>query len=147
MKTTLNTDNSPVKIELGKFLNINPKLTTKQNQLLLQLLKKYKKAFSWDYTDMKGIHPNLCSHHIYLKYGCKLVRQLQCRMYPALKEVVKEALQKLLSVNFIYPISDSQWVSLLFIVPNKNGKWRVCVDYKELNKATQKDHFPLPFID
>ena len=53
----------------------------------------------------------------------------------------------MLNVNFIYPISDSQWVSPLVIVPKKNGKWRVCVDYRELNKATLKDHFPLPFID
>eukprot|EP00253_Pinus_taeda_P028623 PITA_28623 len=49
--------------------------------------------------------------------------------------------------GFIYPISDSEWVSPLVIVPKKNGKWRVCVDYRALNKATQKDHFPLPFID
>jgi len=68
-------------------------------------------------------------------------------MNPALKEVVKVELQKLLSANFIYPISDSQWVSPLVIVHKKNGKWRVCVDYRELSNATQKDHFPLPFID
>jgi hypothetical protein len=68
-------------------------------------------------------------------------------MNPALKQIVKDELQKLLDVGFIYPISDSQWVSPLVIVPKKNGKWRICVDYRELNKATQKDHFPLPFID
>jgi hypothetical protein len=68
-------------------------------------------------------------------------------MKPALKNVVKEELQKLLDVGFIYPISDSQWVSPFIMVPKKNGKWRICVDYRELNKATQKDHFPLPFID
>ena len=68
-------------------------------------------------------------------------------MNPNLREIVKEELQKLLNVGFIYPISDSEWVSPLVIVPNKNGKWRVCVDYRALNKATQKDHFPLPFID
>jgi hypothetical protein len=68
-------------------------------------------------------------------------------MNPTLKEIVKEELQKLLKVNFIYPISDSQWVSPLVIVPKKNDKWRICVDYRELNKATQKDHFSLPFID
>ena len=56
-------------------------------------------------------------------------------------------MQKLLNVNFINPISDSQWVSPLVNVPKKNGKWRVCIDYRELNKATLKDHFPLPFID
>jgi len=60
---------------------------------------------------------------------------------------VKDELQKLLNVNFIYPIFDSQWVSPLVIVPKKNGKWCVCVDYRELNKATLKDHFPLHFTD
>ena len=68
-------------------------------------------------------------------------------MNPNLREIVKEELQKLLNAGFIYPISDSEWVSPLVIVPKKNGKWRVCVDYRALNKATQKDHFPLPFID
>ena len=64
-----------------------------------------------------------------------------------LKEIIKDELQKLLKEIFIYPISDSQWVSPLVVVPKKNGKWRICVDYRELNTATLKDHFPFPFID
>lgn len=68
-------------------------------------------------------------------------------MYPTLKDIVKGELQKLLDAGFIYPISDSESVSPLVLVPKKNGKWRICVDYRELNKATKKDHFPLPFID
>jgi hypothetical protein len=68
-------------------------------------------------------------------------------MNPALKDILKEELQKLLDINFIYPISDSKWVSPLVIVPKKNGKLHICVDYRELNKATLKDYFPLPFID
>jgi len=68
-------------------------------------------------------------------------------MNPNLREIVKEELHKLLNAGSIYPISDSEWVSPLVIVPKKNDKWRVCVDYRALNKATQKDHFPLPFID
>jgi hypothetical protein len=68
-------------------------------------------------------------------------------MNPNLTEIVKEELHKLLKAGFIYPISDSEWVSPLVIVPKNNGKWRVCVDYRALNKAMQKDHFPLPFID
>jgi hypothetical protein len=58
-----------------------------------------------------------------------------------------EELQKLLNVNFIYPIYDSQWVSPLVIVPKKNSKWHVFIYYHELNKFTLKYHFPLPFID
>jgi hypothetical protein len=65
----------------------------------------------------------------------------------ALKDIVKEELQKLVTVNFVYPISDRQWVSPLVIAPKKNGKWRICVNYRELNKETHKYHFPLPFID
>jgi len=50
-------------------------------------------------------------------------------MNPILKEIVKEELQKLLNVNFIYPILNNKWVSPLMIVPKKNGKWCVCIDY------------------
>eukprot|EP00253_Pinus_taeda_P018420 PITA_18420 len=65
----------------------------------------------------------------------------------ALKDIVKEELQKLLDAGFIYPISDSKWVSPLVLVPKKNRKWRICVDYRELNEATKKDHFLMSFID
>jgi len=68
-------------------------------------------------------------------------------MNPTLKDMVNEEFQKLLDAGFIYPISDSEWVSPLVLAPKKNGKWRICVDYMELNKATKKYHFPLPFID
>ena len=68
-------------------------------------------------------------------------------MNPALRDIVKEEVQKLLDAGFIYPISDSQWVSPLVLVPKKYGRWRICIDYQELNKATFKYYFPLPFID
>ena len=73
--------------------------------------------------------------------------QAQGRMNPNLRNIVKEEIHKLLEAGFIYPILDSEWVSSLVIVPKKNGKWRVFVDYRELNKAIQKYHFPFPFID
>jgi hypothetical protein len=69
-------------------------------------------------------------------------------MNPTLKDIVKEEIQKLLNVGFIYPVSESKWVSPLIVVPEKmTGKWRICVDFWELNKSTLKDYFPLPFID
>jgi hypothetical protein len=81
-----------------------------------------------------------------------------------MREVVKEVL-KLLKAGIIYPISDSECVSPVQVVPKKGGMtvihneknklipqrtvtgWRMCVDYRKLNKSTRKDHFPLPFID
>jgi len=68
-------------------------------------------------------------------------------MNPTLRDIFKEEIQNLLDVGFIYPISNSESVPPLVIDPNKGEKWRVCIDYKELNKATKEDHFLLPFID
>jgi hypothetical protein len=97
---------------------------------------------------MKGIHPDTCIHCIYTQGELTHVRQPQRRMNPTLKDIVKEEIQKLLNDGIIYPISDSKWVSPLVVVPkNVTRKWRICVDFQELNKATMKDYFPLPFID
>ena len=68
---------------------------------------------------MKGIHPDTCIHHIYMDPNISPVRRPQRRMNPALKDIVKEELQKLLTTGFIYPISDSKWVSSLVVGPNK----------------------------
>ena len=138
---------STIEIFPGKTLNINKNLEKSQQEELVKILHRHSSAYAWEYTYMKGISPKNCTHHIYIEENCKPIRQPQRRMNPNLREIVKEELQKLLNVNFIYPISDSQWVSPLVIVPKKNGKWRVCIDYRELNKFTLKDHFPLPFID
>ncbi|RDX94507.1 hypothetical protein CR513_23106, partial [Mucuna pruriens] len=63
---------------------------------------------------------------------------------------------KLLAARIIYPISDSQWVNLVQVVPNKSkmtmmknrhDQLRVYIDYRKLDQATCKEHFPLPFID
>ena len=132
---------SAIEIFLGKTLNINKNLEKFQQEKLVKTLQRHSYTYAWEYTDMKGINPKTCTHHIYIEENCKPIRQPQRMMNPNLREIVKEELQKLLNVNFIYPISDSEWVSPLVIVPKKNGKLRVCIDYRELNKATLKDHF------
>ncbi|GJR45206.1 reverse transcriptase domain-containing protein [Tanacetum coccineum] len=91
--------------------------------------------------------------------------QHQRRVNPKIHEVIKKEVLKLLDAGLIYPISDSPWVSPVHCVPKKGGftvveneeneliptrlvtGWRVCIDYRKLNDATRKDHFPLPFMD
>jgi hypothetical protein len=131
-----------IEISPTKTLKINNKLTSQQEQKRLDVLKRNIEAFAWDYKEMKGIHPSICTHRIYIKEGCKPVKKPQRRMNLAIKDIVKQELQKLFDVGFIYPISNNEWVSPLGIVPKKNRKWRICGYYRELNKATRKDHFP-----
>ena len=144
---------------------ISPLLTTPQEDNLLHLIKMSKQALGGKISDLKGINPTICTHHIYLEEESKAVRQPQRRLNPHMQEVVHIEVLKLLQVGIIYPISDSTWVSPTQVVPKKSGVttvknengeelstrlttgWRVCIDYRRLNAVTRKDHFPLPFID
>eukprot|EP00253_Pinus_taeda_P020547 PITA_20547 len=91
-----------------RTLKISSSLSPSQEKELCSLLNNHLDAFAWSYREMKGVHPSVCTHHIYIKEDCKLVRQPQRRMNPALKDIVKEELQKLLDARFIYPISDME---------------------------------------
>jgi len=120
---------STIEIFTGRTLNINNNLEKLQQEKLIKTLQQHSAAYAWEYIDMKGISPNTYIHHIYIEENYRPVKQPQRKMNPNLREIVKEKLQKLLNVTFIYPISDNQWVSPLVIVPKRNGKWRVCIGY------------------
>jgi hypothetical protein len=136
-----------------------------QDEELLDVSREHKEAIGWTIEDIKGINPSLVMHKIHLKENSKPSREPQKMLNPAMQEVVRTEVIKLLDVGIIYPISDSKWVSPIYVVhkragltvvKNKDNKlvptriqsgWRVCIDYQKLNATTRKYHFPLPFID
>ncbi|GJW59128.1 reverse transcriptase domain-containing protein [Tanacetum coccineum] len=136
-----------------------------EKEALLKVLKSHKRAIAWKITDIKGIDPHFCTHKILMEDDYKPTVQSQRRVNPKIHEVIKKEVLKLLDAGMIYPISDSPWVSPVHCVPKKGGitvvaneeneliptrlvtGWRVCIDYRKLNEATRKDHFPLPFMD
>nr|KYP32882.1 Retrovirus-related Pol polyprotein from transposon 17.6 [Cajanus cajan] len=149
----------------SKLVIISSSLSTLEEEKLVKVLKFYQGAIGWSISDLKGISPAYCMHKIFMEDEYKLVAQPQRRLNPVMKEVVKKEVIKLLDAGIIYPISDSAWVSPVQVVPKKGGMtviqneknelipsrtvtgWRMCIDYRKLNKATRKDHFPLPFMD
>ena len=150
--------------EKRKPVIISAALTESEEQKLLEILRKYKEAIAWSIEDLKGISPSICMHKILLNENAKTSIEHQKRLNPVMKEVVIKEVLKWLNAGFIYAISDSSWVSPMHVVPKKgeftvirNEKneliltrtvtgWRVCIDYRKLNTATRKAHFPLPFI-
>ncbi|KAJ9545103.1 hypothetical protein OSB04_024810 [Centaurea solstitialis] len=144
---------------------ISSLLTADEKNRLIEVLKKHKKALAWKISDIPGISPSFCTHKILMEDNFKPCVQKQRRLNPKMQEVVKKEVIKLLDTGIIYVISDSPWVSPVQVVPKKGGLtvvtndnnelvptrtvtgWRVCIDYRKLNDATRKDHFPLPFID
>ncbi|GJX62964.1 reverse transcriptase domain-containing protein [Tanacetum coccineum] len=140
-------------------------LKNDEKDALLKVLKSHKGAIAWKITDIKGIDPRFCTHKILMEDDYKPTVQSQRRVNPKIHEVIKKEVLKLLDAGMIYPISDSPWVSPVHCVPKKGGitvvaneenelistrlvtGWRVCIDYRKLNEATRKDHFPLPFMD
>ena len=151
--------------EKGKPVIISAELTKNEEQRLLQILRKYKEDIAWSIEDLKGIGPSIYIHKNLLNDDAKTLVEHQRRPNPVMKEVVRKEVLKWLNAGFIYAISNSPWVSLVHVVPKKGGftvirnkrnEWihtrtvtglRVCIDYRKLNTATRKDHFPLPFID
>ncbi|GJY19585.1 reverse transcriptase domain-containing protein [Tanacetum coccineum] len=120
-------------------------------------------VFNATYYDPEDLE--FCSHKILLEDDYEPSVQHQRRVNPKIHDVIKKEVEKLLDAGLIYPISDSPWVSPVHCVPKKGGMtvvtneenelvptrlvtgWRVCIDYRKLNEATCKDHFPLPFMD
>ena len=60
---------------------------------------------------------------------------------------MKEEVEKLLEAGFIEEIDNSDWLSIFVLVMKANGKWRMCVDFSDVNKPCPKDSYPLPSID
>ena len=131
----------------------------KQNEQLLEILRRNEDAISWTLTDLKGLDPSLCTLRIFLEDESRPFREAQRILNLKVWEVVKEEILKWLNVEIIYPISNSEWVILVHIVlktarltvtmikTHLSIKWRVYIDYQKLNSAIKNYHFPLTFID
>ena len=100
---------------------ISSLLSNPQEVSLLQILHRNKIAIGWKISNLKGISPTVCTHHIYLEEQSKAVRQPQRRLNPHMQAVVLVEVLKLLQAGIIYPISDSSWVSPTQVVPKKSG--------------------------
>ena len=120
-------------------------LSFNKREEYLCMLRRFPTLFIDGY--IKILVVSVVEHCIKLKEGSKPIAQKLQRLGVIQQEALLMEVRKLLEAGFIYRVAKSEWVSPIVVIPKKNGKWCVCVDYKPLNATTKRDHFPLPFQD
>ena len=126
---------------------VSKRLTGEGYERILEVLKEYRDCFAWDYNELPGLDRSLVEHKLPIKSGCKPVKQLPRKMTPEVTSKVKEEIERLLGAGFIRTTRYVEWVSNVVPVMKKNGKLRVCIDYRSLNSATPKDEYSMPVVD
>ncbi|MCO5549335.1 hypothetical protein L7F22_002804 [Adiantum nelumboides] len=136
-------------ISLGlqeKKVRINKLLLKQFKEALKALFLEFKNVFAWDHTELK-VDASVCQHRIPLRLDARPLKLQRYRMNPNYAAKVKEEIDALLKAGFIAEVESSDWLFPIVVVPKKNGKLRICVDFRKLNEQTIKDPFPLPFTD
>jgi ribonuclease HI len=130
-----------------KYFKIGRELSPGNRTELIDFLVGNVDVFAWDPYEVPGVDPNYIEHRLNTDPHSKPVQQKARRSAPVHAEAVQKEVEKLLQAGAIREIQYPTWLSNTVVVKKKNGKWRVCVDFTNLNQACPKDPFPLPKID
>ncbi|XP_062019159.1 uncharacterized protein LOC133735742 [Rosa rugosa] len=142
LKVVCLSDEHPERtVRIGAHLN--PEVEAE----LTQFLRDNAAVFAWSYADMPGISPEIITHKLTIKPSFYPIKQKRRAFDEEKYRAIREEVAKLQDIGFIRQVIYPQWISNLVMVKKASGKWRMCVDFKNLNKACPKDSFPLPRID
>ena len=125
---------------------VSAKLNPEYKQELIDLLKKFKDCFAWKYYEMSGLDRSIVEHRLPIKPGYQPFKQAPRRFNPNVLDDIKET-ERLLEAKFIRPCRYAEWISSVVLVYKKNRKLRVCIDFRDLNKVTPMDGYPMPIAD
>ena len=128
------------------FINQNLKADYKVE--LIALLKEYVDCFAWDYIEMPGLSRELVEHQLPIKKGFRPFQQKPYRFNSTIYDRIKEEINRLLQARFSQACRYAEWVSNIVPIEKKDsGKIKVCIDFRDLNRATPKDEYPMPIAD
>ena len=140
-----------VRITVGddseKFFQIGFQLPQQEKEELVEFLKQNIDVFAWNAYEALGVDPEFICH--YLNVNPSIVPKKQPPRRPSKEhaKAVKEEVTRLKQVGAIKEVFYPEWLANTVVVKKKSGKWRVCIDFIDLNKACPKDPFPMPKID
>jgi hypothetical protein len=123
-------------------------LETDHRDEMIGLLNEYSDCFAWNYNEMPGLCREIVEHQLPIKSGFRPFKQKIRTFRPDLLPRIKNEIHRLLEANFIRPCRYAEWVSNIVLVEKKeSGKLRVCIDFRNLNRATPKYEYPMPIAD
>jgi hypothetical protein len=137
----LGTEENKKEVKVGTTLKASIK------ERLIKLLHEYVDVFAWSYQDMPGLDTDIVVHKLPLQPDCPPVKQKLRRARPDMALKICDEVKRQFDAGFLAVAKYPQWVANIVPVPKKDGKVRMCVEYRDLNKASPKDDFPLPHID
>ena len=126
---------------------ISSKLPKDLKGLLTQFLRQNRDVFAWTQADMGGIDPAIITHKLNTNSSFKPVKQKRRSFAPERQKAINNEVGKLLQAGAIREVEYPEWLANVVLVKKANGKWRLCIDFTDINKACPKDIFPLPRID
>jgi hypothetical protein len=133
--------------KIPKYVKLSSSLSRKQRAEYVELLKDFADVFSWTYEDLRTYDTNIIEHKIPLKEEAKPFRKKLRKINPMLLPIMEREVKKLLDAQIIVPLRYSEWVANLVPVRKKSGEIRLCVDFRNLNRSSRKDNYPLPKME
>jgi hypothetical protein len=132
---------------LDQTVIIGSDLSPDEEAMLVQFLQKNKDVFAWSAKDLTGVDRSFIEHQLNIDASVKPRRQKLRKMSDDKVVVVKFEVQRLLDASVIREVMCPNWLANTVPVKKKNGKWRMCINFTDLKKATPKDNYPLPRMD
>ncbi|KAL2232755.1 UNVERIFIED_CONTAM: Retrovirus-related Pol polyprotein from transposon [Sesamum indicum] len=122
-------------------------MTAEMETMMIDFLRSNNDLFAWSPSDFQGINPEIIVHRLNIDPQVKPVKQKKRVFGIERNKIIEEEIAKLLRAGLVREIQYTTWLSNVVVVPKVAGKWRMCTDYTDLNKACPKDPYPLPRID
>ena len=129
------------------MIKFSKSLPPQEKEKYIELLKEYQDVFAWSYEDLKAYDTNIIQHKIPIKDDQKPFKQKLRRINSVLLPLIEKEVKRMYDAQIIAPIRYSDWVSNLVPTRKKTGEIRLCVDFRNLNKVSLKDNYPLPKMD
>ena len=139
-------ETSPLELPNGHSINLGTRLNSDERAIITPILVKNTDLFAWSVADLPGVDPLVASHKLSIYKEARYISEKKMQTWRRTTPSGAKA-DRLLSAGFIEDAQYTTWLSNVVLVKKANGKWWMCVDYTDLNKACPRDAYPLPNID